>query len=94
MKLRTGHPRYKIPAFSRIETVLVAGNQKHNQMCAMRLYQIPLGEMSSANELRGFPIRFSVFQSADGKLNIMEFYPVPDKPYKVLVRYLPPLQEF
>lgn len=93
MKLRTGHPRYKIPAFSRIETVLVEGNQKHNQMRAMRLQQVPLGEIRT-NETRGFPVRFSVYQSVDGGLNLIEFYPVPDKPYKVVIRYLPPLQEF
>lgn len=93
MKLKTGNPRYKIPAFSRIETVLVEGNQKHNQMCAMRLQQIPLGEIR-IDETRGFPVCFSVYQSVGGKLNIIEFYPIPDKPYKVVIRYLPPLQEF
>lgn len=93
MKLRTGHPRYKIPAFSRIETVLVEGNQKYNQTCAMRLQQVPIGDIE-ISETRGFPVYFSVYQSVDGGLNLIEFYPVPDKPYKVTIRYLPPLQEF
>jgi hypothetical protein len=87
MKLQTGKARYKIPAQSQILGVYVDGNQPHNQMCSIMLRQVRLGEIEPS-DVRGFPVYFFIIDDT------IEFSPVPDKPYVVTVRYVPPIQEF
>jgi hypothetical protein len=87
MKLRTGQYKYKTPLIGRVECVYLPGNQKHNQMCSIMLRHVAAGALPCRLE-RGIPTLFAVIR------NSIEFYPVPDKPYVVTVRYTPPLQEF
>jgi hypothetical protein len=87
MKLRTGKSKYKVPCVGRIDHAFLEGNQKHNQMHSIALCQMdPASLPRSAG--RGIPVYFSYLNET------IEFYPVPDKPYVVTVRYTPPMQEF
>lgn len=52
-----------------------------------KLTQVSLDELPRT-DLLALPSYFSVLH------NIIEFHPVPDKPYIVKVRYTPPVQEF
>lgn len=89
MKLRKGRARYKIPAFSKILHVIIDGNQRHNQMFAYRLIQVPMSEIADRVDTPAMPLRFAA--NEEGALL---FWPPPDKPYVVKVRYFPPLEEF
>lgn len=91
MKLRTGRAVYKFPEYSQILEAWVEGNTKHNQLVSFSLCQVSLEDMPSHrphNEQRGFPTTFCVFG------DIIEFWPVPDKPYLIKVRYAPPIEEY
>jgi hypothetical protein len=91
MKLRTKKSRYKIPPISQIIGMYVEGNQKHNQMCSYALYRVSLEEFFKAKTgALGFPTRYCI----DHGGNMIEFDPIPDKPYIVKMRYVPPVQEF
>lgn len=90
MKLRRGRAQYKFPECSQIYSAWVEGNQKHNQEVSYVLYQVELSDLGAfrKNKLLGRPTSFAVF---DGRV---EFWPVPDKPYVVKVRYAPPIKEY
>ena len=87
MKLRTGQALYKIPEHSQILCVYIEGNQRHNQMWSYLLQLIDIGDLG-LNKARGRPTYCAVFE------NKIEFSPVPNKPYKVRVRYVPPIKEY
>ncbi len=89
MKLRRGESRYKIPPHSEMLQVYVEGNQEHNQMVGYVLAQVSNTEMSGMNSAHlGMPMYFAVAPEQ------IDFWPAPDKPYVVKVRYTPPVQEF
>ena len=90
MKLRTGRSVYKLPEHSQVLLVIIEGNQKHNQDVDYVLIQIDKRELPIGKKLRhvrGIPTGYFVFT------NKIEFWPVPDKPYKARVRYVPPITE-
>lgn len=88
MKLKTGQPRYRFPAHSRIQGAHIVGNQRHNQMNSIMLSQIRRDEWSAVGRTRGIPTWFAIYE------NTIEFFPIPDKPYVVKVQFYPPIQEF
>ncbi len=88
MKLRKGRPRYKIPPHSDILNVVVEGNQRHNQMVAYVLMQVAFGYDGKPQANCAMPRQFAIVG------NKIEFWPVPDKAYRVKVRYTPPVAEF
>ena len=91
MKLRTGRSTYPLPKHSQILWVVIEGNQKHNQGVDFVLIGIDNRELPVPKKLRpirGRPTGYFVF---DGKI---KFWPVPDKPYKARVRYVPPIMEW
>lgn len=94
MKLRRGRAVYKVPPYSQILCAYVEGNQRHNQMVSYMLQQVDLGDLASVgdDERRKIPMAMpTTFAVFDEKI---EFWPRPDKAYKVTVRYLPPMMEF
>ena len=87
MKLRGGRCRYKIPEHSQVLAVYIFGNQRHNQMVSYVLQLCKIEDIGD-NKKRGRPELAGVYDDR------IEFKPIPDKPYKVTVRYLPPVMEF
>jgi hypothetical protein len=89
MKLRTGRSTYPLPKHSQILLVLIEGNQKHNQGIDFALRPISLSDMDevSKQKIRAIPTVFTIIHGR------IEFWPVPSKPYKVRVRYVPPIME-
>ena len=91
MKLRKGKPRYPMPPHSQIIGVYLEGHQRHNQMAAFPLYQVPIEEVRAMQRegtwILGCPIGFSIHD------NGIEFCPAPDSAYVVRVRYTPPVME-
>lgn len=87
MICRSGKRQYKLPDFSQIQSVLLDGNQKHNSY-AFRLNQISIEEFKSCKLYSARPTVFAVND------NIIYFWPCPDKPYSITIRYFPPLREF
>ena len=88
MKLRAGKFKYKIPKIGKAEFCYVAGN---NEYCLydMNLLHISTDDMIRTNsELRGLPTRFTIINQ-----DTIRFWPTPDKPYVVRLRYTPPMVE-
>lgn len=91
MKLRTGKHIYSIPSMSQIYEVFIEGNQPYNQGLRYALRHTSLEDFSTLDEeLYGFPTVFAI----DIVTNKIRFWPTPDKPYEVIGRYYPPIQEF
>lgn len=90
MKLRTGKTKYKLPTpVGRIDHAFVEGNTRH-MLFDVVLRQISADELprkKDTAQLRGIPSYFCLFN------NEVEFWPAPDKPYTVRIRYQPPMQE-
>lgn len=88
MKLKVGKPRYNLPPYSQILGVYVLGNQKHNQMISFNLYQVPIAQLVEAKPAQlAMPTMYSVCGDT------IEFWPPPDRPYTVTVRYTTPVME-
>ena len=86
MKLRTGRSVYKIPEHSQVLLAVIEGNQKHYVLIQINRRELPLPK--NLRRIRGRPTGYFAF---DDKI---KFWPVPDKPYKARVRYVPPVAEF
>lgn len=90
MKLRRGRDTYKVPEHYKIMMVLIEGNQRHNQIAARMVMEMPSREMMQReNKTLGLPNCFAVVAG-----DRIRFWPTPDKAYAVKVRYVPPVQEF
>jgi hypothetical protein len=91
MKLRTGRSEYKIVPVGRVDHAFIEGNQLHNQMYDLMLRQIELRDSANLDfSFQGVPTVFAI----NPIKNTIKFWPAPNKPYKVRVRYQPPMQEF
>lgn len=88
MKLRKNRAAYRIPEHSQIQLVRIEGNQRRNQMCSILLPQMDMQELSALRQFNGTPAAFAVFNTT------IRFYPTPDGPYAVKVRYVPPIKEY
>ena len=89
MKLRRGKALYKFPPHSEFHSAWIEGNQRHNQIYDIALQFVAKGQFPRPNKpWLGLPQYISITH------NSIEFYPIPDKPYIVKVRYLPPVQEW
>jgi hypothetical protein len=91
MKLRTGKTKYKLPiSGGRIDHAFVSGNSKYCLWHKM-LLQVSANELprkKGTAQVRAIPTCFCLID------NTVEFWPAPDKPYTVILRYQPPMQEF
>lgn len=88
MKLRTGKFKYKIPKIGKAEFCYIAGNNKYS-LYDMSLLYIHADDMIRVNpEIRGLPTRFTIINN-----DSIRFWPTPDKPYVVRLRYTPPMVE-
>lgn len=92
MKLRTGQCEYKIPAIGKIDHAFIAGNTRQNNMVDIMLYQISLKESARLDytAFQGIPANFAI----NPIKKTIKFWPPPNKPYTVCIRYTPPMQEF
>lgn len=85
MKLKTGQKRYKFPDYGEIISVILL-NGKHNKFGAA--FRLQIVSREEIGKTHGFPTQCAFWN------NWIEFWPIPDKPYEVRVRYSPPIEEY
>lgn len=83
MKTTKNKSTYRIPKFDSIVTVIAYRN-KQGHMLQHRDIDFGLPTLT-----HGFPTSFST-----NKKDKIEFYPIPDKSYKIVVQYMPQVKEF
>lgn len=91
MRARIGQLSYKIPPISRIEQIFIEGNQKYNQMYSSAIGYMSMEEFLKLDtNIQGRPTLCAINHTASK----IYFWPVPDKPYEIKVRYYSPVKEF
>ena len=88
MIIKRGKVRYKFPPHSSIFQATI-GDRRRCEVVYMLQEVHPL-DLKKSMEPPGKPTRFTIYTGT----NEIEFYPPPDKPYKVTVRYAPPIKEW
>ena len=82
MKLRRGRSRYKIPAHSWIESVVIHGGK------FQYLAQPVAAEILPKKGIHSLPTSWTIDRG------LIRFWPVPDHAYRATIVYAPPLKEF
>lgn len=90
MKCKTRKFKYKIPPIGVLQGIFINANQKHNQMYTMAIEIISLEDFVKLPESFSAPTKCAL-NNIDNTIN---FWPYPNKPYEIEIRYYPPLTVF
>lgn len=88
MKIKTKIREYKIPDIHQVCLVAVRTAMVDYRLCQIAISEMfKLSNVPDIDDVLGMPTMFAV------NMNRLYLWPIPDKPYEMIVRYLPPMKE-